>query len=322
MWAATAGLSLVAPGAGHALVGRWRTGAIWFVACVASIVAIAFTVWAVPAALVLRLAALIDAARLGKLGVGKTWWMVFAFVAGTIAASIGVRARLAEAFRIPSSSMTPTLLVGDHIFVNKLGAVGRGDLIVFHTPCMPDRDYVERVVAVAGDTVEMRCSVLYLNGKAVPHELIDGDATYDDLDESTGRWLKKPARRFHETFEGKTYDVLHMSGDGSPGHDFPRDARVPSCQSSDYPELGREVMAQPEGKIVTLSPEPDDPCAPRAHFVVPAGGLFGLGDNRDNANDSRYWGVIPMAAVVGRVTGNWYSKGPDGMRWSRFGSVR
>jgi signal peptidase I len=322
MWAATAALSLIAPGAGHALVGRLKTGLLFAGAFALAMIALGLTVWGLVAIVAVWLGAICDAIRLSRRGVTDRWWPTLVFVFVFLFMALGFRFTITEAFKIPSSSMSPTLIVGDHIFVSHLLGFERGDLIVFHTPCMPDRDYVERIVAVPGDTVEMRCEVLYINGKAVPHELADADATYDDMDEYSRRWMKKPARRFHETFEGRTYDVLHMAGDASHDRDFPRDATLPSCVTG-YFELGRNVIPipQPAGKIVVASPEPDDPCALRAHFVVPEGGLFGMGDNRDNANDSRYWGVIPMKAVVGRVTGVWNSKGPDGMRWSRFGSV-
>src|SRR5262249_20874197 len=92
-----------------------------------------------------------------------------------------LRAFVVEAFKIPSSSMVHTLEIGDHIFVNKflygvhvpftdkklfsLRAPRRGDVIVFINPC-DQRDFIKRIVATAGDTVEVRCNILYINGKA------------------------------------------------------------------------------------------------------------------------------------------------------------
>src|SRR3954464_10345569 len=112
--------------------------------------------------------------------------------------ALALRAFVIEAFKIPSSSMYPTLEIGDHIFVNKfiyglripwtstkfleLRAPKRGEVIVFMQPCEPDRDYIKRVVATAGDTVEVRCGVLYVNDIAVPQELVDANAAYDDND--------------------------------------------------------------------------------------------------------------------------------------------
>src|ERR1700759_2247167 len=101
-----------------------------------------------------------------------------------VATALALRAFVVEAFKIPSSSMYPTLEINDHIFVNKfiygvripwtttklfaLRGPPRGEVIVFIYPCDPDRDYIKRVVATAGQTVETRCGVLYVDGVAVP----------------------------------------------------------------------------------------------------------------------------------------------------------
>ena len=106
-----------------------------------------------------------------------------------------IRSSVVEAFKIPSGSMIPTLLVGDHIFVNKFAygfrlpfsewlpsgpvtlisreAPRRGDIIVFLYPKDESLHYIKRVVAVAGDTIEVRNKVVFLNGKAVPHDPVD-----------------------------------------------------------------------------------------------------------------------------------------------------
>jgi signal peptidase I len=74
-----------------------------------------------------------------------------------------------EAYKIPAVSMEPTLLVGDHIFVNKLAyrtsEPKRGDIVVFEFPPDPSKDFVKRVVGIAGDIVEVRSNILILNGK-------------------------------------------------------------------------------------------------------------------------------------------------------------
>jgi signal peptidase I len=105
-----------------------------------------------------------------------------------------VRTLLLQAFKIPSSSMENTLLVGDHIFVNKFiygyhipftkGRVlefskpNRGDIIVFVFPEDPTKDFIKRVVGVPGDVVEVRQKVVYLNGKALTEDYaryVEGD---------------------------------------------------------------------------------------------------------------------------------------------------
>jgi signal peptidase I len=92
--------------------------------------------------------------------------IVLVFGMGT---SLVVRVKLLEAFQNPSGSMVPTLLVGDHFFIDKRrGGVERGDVVVFRYPRDPDIDYVKRVIAVGGDTVEFREAVAIVNGRALP----------------------------------------------------------------------------------------------------------------------------------------------------------
>jgi signal peptidase I len=104
-----------------------------------------------------------------------------------------IRTFIVQAFKIPSGSMIPTLQIGDHILVNKLaygirvplyghylvdfGKVQRGDVIVFIFPEDRSKDFIKRVVAVAGDTVEIRGKKISINGKQVddPHAHFEGD---------------------------------------------------------------------------------------------------------------------------------------------------
>jgi signal peptidase I len=104
-----------------------------------------------------------------------------------------IRTFIVQAFKIPSGSMIPTLQIGDHILVNKLaygirvplyghylvdfGKVQRGDVIVFIFPEDRSKDFIKRVVGVAGDTVEIRGKKISINGKQVedPHGHFEGD---------------------------------------------------------------------------------------------------------------------------------------------------
>jgi signal peptidase I len=140
-----------------------------------------------------------------------------------------------EAFKIPSSSMYPTLEIGDHIFVNKfiygvripwtstklfeLRGPKRGEVIVFMQPCQPDRDYIKRVVATAGQTVEVRCSVVFVDGVAVPQEHVPEPGAESELamcryedNEDTGGiatgWKWKPCSRYRETVDNFSYDTF------------------------------------------------------------------------------------------------------------------
>ncbi|HEY7321817.1 MAG TPA: signal peptidase I [Candidatus Binatia bacterium] len=104
-----------------------------------------------------------------------------------------IRTFIVQAFKIPSGSMIPTLQIGDHILVNKLaygirvpvwghylmhlGTVQRGDVIVFIFPEDRSKDFIKRVIGVAGDTVEIRGKKVYINGRQIddPHAHFEGD---------------------------------------------------------------------------------------------------------------------------------------------------
>jgi len=117
-------------------------------------------------------------------------------IALAVAVAFALRLFVVEAFKIPSGSMIPTMAIGDHIFVSKLPfgidlplldhkalawrGPRRGEVIVFTYPCDPDKDYIKRVVAVAGDRVEVRCDMLWVNGAQVPFEPVADRATYWD----------------------------------------------------------------------------------------------------------------------------------------------
>jgi signal peptidase I len=104
---------------------------------------------------------------------GSAWWrdLLQSLVIAAVLALI-IRSFLFTPFYIPSPSMEPTLYPGDRIIVNRLayrlGEPQRGDIVVFRYPLDPSRDYVKRVVAVGGDTVEARDNVLYINGQPQP----------------------------------------------------------------------------------------------------------------------------------------------------------
>ncbi|MDN5345421.1 MAG: signal peptidase, partial [Clostridia bacterium] len=101
---------------------------------------------------------------------GTAWWwdLTQSLIIAAILALI-IRSFLFTPFYIPSESMEPTLYPGDRIIVNRLiyrlGEPQRGDVVVFHYPLDPSRDYIKRVVAIGGDTVEARHNTLYINGQ-------------------------------------------------------------------------------------------------------------------------------------------------------------
>ena len=106
--------------------------------------------------------------------------------------ALAVRSSVVQAFWVPSGSMLPTIQIGDHIFVNKLaysvrlplvgtelwrvGDLQRGEVVVFVSPIDPSTDLIKRVIAVPGDTVEIRDKKVFINGEALP----DGHAHFSD----------------------------------------------------------------------------------------------------------------------------------------------
>jgi len=174
-----------------------------------------------------------------------------------------LRAFVIQAFRIPSESMVPTLLVGDFLFVNKfeygpkipfthirlpgLRPPRRGDVIVFQFPQDPTKDFIKRCIGTGGQTLEIH----------------DKQVSVDGVE------LREPY-------------AVHSDATVRPGALDVRDNFGP----------------------VTL----------------PAGELFMMGDNRDNSNDSRYWGPLRMDLVKGRAMFLYWSWDPDRHwpRWNRL----
>jgi len=282
-------------------------------------------------------------------------------IGAAVLIALALRAFVIEAFKIPSSSMYPTLEIGDHIFVNKfiygiripwtstklleLRKPERGEVIVFMQPCEPERDYIKRVVATEGQTIEVRCNVIYVDGKAVQNELIEGEGcTYDDYDEGNRTWFTRQCSRYRETVGDFSYETFQdadrpvrderlrdnrmlLNGDTK---DFPRldGARVPpSCATN--PD-GEPLVApnQKRGRLEEAVPGQvsNNACEPQLHYRVPEGHVFVMGDNRANSNDSRYWGSVPIENIKGKALFIWLSYSSwsltdwSGIRFDRIGN--
>ena len=190
-----------------------------------------------------------------------------------------------QAFEIPSSSMEDTLLIGDHVFVNReqfapqtnwMGPllpyrdIKRGDIVVFLSPAEPGLYVVKRIMGVPGDRIHLRDGMVYRNGEKLtePYVMHKGPIFYDPYRDN-----------------------------------FP--AVPPSDAYNVSPDWQLQMRSHIEGEDI----------------VVPADSYFGMGDNRDVSLDSRYWGFIPKENVIGRPMFVYWSFNtpPDQYRHTEIG---
>ncbi|MDH5540920.1 MAG: signal peptidase I, partial [Rhizobacter sp.] len=223
----------------------------------------------------------------------QPWWLDWtAGLFPVILAVFLLRSFLFEPFKIPSGSMIPTLLVGDLILVNKyhygvrLPVINkkiianndpqRGDVMVFRFPKEPGIDYIKRVVGIPGDEVSFRDQRLYVNGVAAPLEKLPPPGFYDE-----------DSRRYFAQYRERLGQVEHgiLVNEQSQPYYGPDDRiTFPFRENCRY---------SPEG--VTCK--------------VPAGHYFMMGDNRDNSQDSRFWGFVPDENIVGKAFFVWMNFG-------------
>jgi len=150
------------------------------------------------------------------------WRESFESIGLAILVALSLRSFVVEAFKIPSGSMIPTLAVGDQIFVNKFiygmripftsirlidfSIPKRGDVIVFICPVPPNEDFIKRVIGLPGDEIRVVSGVVYLNGRAVPRELIAEKNYYDKNDR--GGWYTFTANTFKEEADSDPHTVI------------------------------------------------------------------------------------------------------------------
>ncbi len=215
----------------------------------------------------------------------QPWWLDWtAGLFPVIVAVFLLRAFLFEPFKIPSGSMIPTLLVGDLILVNKFHyglrlpvlhtkiiqnhEPQRGDVIVFRYPMDTSIDYIKRVVGLPGDKVAYINKRLTINGKPIETSAMPEFYDADSLHYS---------QQYSEKLGAVEHRVLN---------DQERSPTVRAIFDYQFKENCRYSL---EGIECT----------------VPPGHYFMMGDNRDNSQDSRYWGFVPDENIVGKAFFIW-----------------
>jgi signal peptidase I len=206
-----------------------------------------------------------------------------------LAVVLVLRSFVAEPFRIPSSSMMPTLLIGDFILVNKfayglrlpvnnrkvieIGLPERGDVVVFRPPAHPDQDWIKRVVGLPGDHIAYRDNVLYVNGQPADYQPIGRYAGKGRGEEMSGASL------LSEGLGDARHEVLEIDSPMYAGHGV-------------------------------------------GEWTVPAGEYFVMGDNRDRSDDSRFWGTLPETQLRGKAFLVWmnFDGAAGGVDFNRIGT--
>ena len=166
-----------------------------------------------------------------------------------------------QAFKIPSGSMKPTLLIGDHLLVNKfiygikipfldriivpVSKPKTGDIVVFKFPKDESKDFIKRVVGVEGDIIDIKNDILYINGKEVATGYV-GEFTDDDGSKS-------------QEFEETLGNVKHVILDHTKNYEN------------------------------------------KPPWEVPKDSIFVMGDNRTNSEDSRFWGYVTLNKIKGKA---------------------
>jgi signal peptidase I len=209
--------------------------------------------------------------------------------------AVVIRTLLFQPFNIPSSSLVPTLLVGDYLFVSKFSygfskhsipfspplfsgrlfgsEPQRGDIAVFKLPRDPSIDYIKRVIGLPGDRIQMIDGILHINGQPVPKQKLGTKEL------NSGAGYKDEATYYRETLpNGVSYTIQELEKFGN--------------------KLGRNTSV----------------------YVIPAGHFFMMGDNRDNSLDSRDMssqgvGYVPYENFVGRAEVIFFSVEEDSPAW-------
>lgn len=235
----------------------------------------------------------------------RSWFIGARSLTGAILAAIAIRVLLIEPFQIPSGSMLPSLLVGDHLFVwkpaygiaNPLSSSPSylvqwsepkpGDVIVFKAPNYVPKNagqaWIKRVIAGPGQTVYVKDSVVYVDGKPYPH-------------------VKPP----------QFVSFTDYYGDGRQGEWYEQDAFVTMEQIGSIKHTIYLPMLENERPYVNTWPGLSEVASNGLvcdfeKCTVQPGYVFMMGDNRGSSSDSRVWGALPIANIKGKAILVWMS---------------
>ncbi len=316
--------NIFAPGAGQLVLGRTRRALVVFAGIAVGAALLpywpyAFFVWGG-----VWVASIIDSGITRPLRYPSTGRVVgiiiLTFFGNWMFRSLEVR-YYAEAFDIQDNGMAPTFRRGDSVFARKGAETTLGHVVVYKDPCHDGKRKFGRIIARGGDAVEIRCGTLYVNGTEVPHREATGDCSYYIPEKDHG-WRAQSCQPMSETVAGIEHRLAHLPDVPASAHDFPpvdANAAAPACPP--------ERIAGEEAKDAPAPPPAPPPapaaCRPTRDFSVPQGALFILGDNRDDAVNSRTFGPIPAGSILGEVRTIWWSTAPSrGAQWDRLTRVR
>jgi signal peptidase I len=222
---------------------------------------------------------------------------------------------IVQAVKVPTGSMKNTIYIGDHLLVNKFifgptddlknvpvlpaRNIRRGDIIVFKFPGDSQVNYVKRVIGLPGETIEYKFDShrVYINGKELPEHRVQVEAQMSD----------SPAALVADTHAeegspaGAWYTVFYQAG-----NDIGSGAEYAVNQPFRIPKKGDPVSDKilSDAKLRAVYDQNND-------GLYDSDQYFCMGDNRDNSEDSRYWGTVPRSSVVGRAMFVYWSIGAD-----------
>jgi|GEM_PF-18974 len=222
-----------------------------------------------------------------------------------------------QAVKVPTGSMENTIKVGDHLLVNKwifaphsslMGwlpyrDIRRGDIIVFKYPGDTSLNYVKRVIGLPHEKIEVRGTQIYINDKPLPEQITWTVIPVNDkaeLKENPNRVPYVPPDSSYQAFYGeqphRKYGVFYYrNGEFDDYDDRPERRPTRSSDDNTPPCLFNDEALQSNPGLQSPKFAVGRPC------MIQEGQYFAMGDNRDNSQDSRFWGTVPRENVIGRA---------------------